>query len=242
MNQKRIQGWLSVALLGTSLWSGTPVYANDIGKEMKIMPNQPQVSRLGVDLSKDYAVWIVEDDHAITLYDLKDQKETRIVANDSEKKYLQVDGDYIAWVDTRNNSNGDVYMYDIKSKKEMRLTDGKAVPSEVSLQDNLVVWTDKRNGSSDIYCYDISKNAEKRISESGKASHPSVSSSYVAWEDERNGNADVYYYSFSKNEESRVSTSKFNQTKPFVSNGKIVYEDDRNDSKDIYMYTRKSVV
>ncbi|MFY0545238.1 hypothetical protein [Brevibacillus sp. H7] len=237
MKHRRIQGWLSAALLAASFWSGTPAQAEEIGTEMKIVPDQPQPSKAGIDLSKNYAVWISENDtdRAITLYDLKEKTETRVVANGTQKSYLKVDGNYIAWIDSRHGGT-DVYLYDIAKKTERRLTSGTAAASELEIQGSYVVWTDERDGKSDIYAYDINKNQELRVSQSGKASHPTVGNGYVAWEDQRNGNADIYYYSLSKRQEYSASTHRSQQKNPNMVGTKIVYEDSRNQNKEVYLY------
>ncbi len=237
MKIRRVQGWLSVALLAASFWSGTPAQAEEIGTEMKIVPDQPQPSKAGIDLSKHYAVWISENnaDQAITLYHLEEKTETQIVANGSQKSFLKVDGNYVAWIDARHGGT-DVYLYDIVKKTERRLTNGTAVASELDLQGNYVVWTDKREGKSDIFAYDITKGEELRVSQSGKASHPTVSNANVAWEDERNGNADIYYYSLSKRQEYAATTYRGSQKNPKIVGNEIVYQDDRNKNLEVYKY------
>jgi beta propeller repeat protein len=240
MKHRRIQGWLSVALLAASFWSGTPVQAEEIGTELKIVPDQPQPSQAGIDLSKNYAVWISETDpdQAITLYDLKEKTETRIVANGTQKSYLKVDGNYVAWIDGRHGGT-DVYLYDIAKKTERRLTKGNAVASELDIQGNHVVWTDRRDGKSDIYVYDLTKNEELRVSQSGKASHPTVSNGNVAWEDQRNGNADIYYYSLSNRQEYSATTYRGDQKNPKMVGNEIVYQDSRNNNLEVYKYDIK---
>lgn len=104
------------------------------------------------------------------------------------------------------------------------MTNG-AVPSDLSLGGNYAVWTDKRDGGSDIYAYDIKNDREFRVSQSGKASHPSVSKTYITWQDERNGNSDVYFYNIPAQEEGYVTLNKGDQKNPSIAPGYIVYED-----------------
>lgn len=56
MKRKPMQGLLAAALLVTSLWTGTPAFANSIGQEIKIDVSQPEVSKDGFDISKEYAI------------------------------------------------------------------------------------------------------------------------------------------------------------------------------------------
>jgi beta propeller repeat protein len=239
MQGKRVLGWLSSLVLATSLWSGTPASADtEIGKEIEIKPNQPYPSQAGMDLSKDYAVWMNADDstHAIYLYDIEEEEETRIVADGRRKSTPKVDGDYVVWIDYRHNNDGDVYLYNISKQKEQRITGDLAVPSELNIQGNYIVWTDRREGKSDIYAYDIRKRKERKLSTSGKAGSPSVEGPIVAWQDQRNGNYDIYYYNFHKGSEYRVGDNKYDQMHPHVFLGRIVYEDKRHGGRDIYLY------
>jgi len=237
MKHRRIHGWLSVALLAAAFWSGAPAQAEEIGTEVKIVPDQPQPSLAGIDLSKTHAVWVsqTDPDRAITLYHLEDKTESRIVANGSVKTFLKADGNVVAWIDGRHGGT-DVYVYDITKQTERRLTNGSAVASELDVQGNYVVWTDKRGGKSDIYAYDLSKNEELRISQSGKASHPTVSNGNVAWQDQRNGNADIYYYNLSRRQEFAATTYRGDQKHPRIVGTQIVYEDSRNKYQDVYQY------
>lgn len=225
MKQRRIQGWLAASLLVASFWSGTPAFASGLGKEVKVVANQPQPSNAGIDISKKYVVWIAKDDkeNAVVLLDFDESKETRIGNDGHPKTNPQVDDNYAAWIDQKNG-NGEIVVYDIDKKKEKRLTSG-AVPSELSLGGNYLVWTDKRDGGSDIYAYDIKNEREFRVSTSGKASHPSVSKTYIAWQDERNGNSDIYFYNITEQKEGYATLNKGDQTNPYVATGTIVYED-----------------
>ncbi len=239
MKKKRIQGWLAVAALVTSLWSGTPVHAESIGKEVEIKPDQPQPSRAGVDLSKDYAVWMNEGDqeYAIVVYDLDNHSEKRIENNGYKKTEPKVDGNIVVWIDYRNSEKGDVYLYDLQKKEEKRLTTDGAVPEDVNVDGNVVVWTDKRNGQSDVYAYNLSGGKLIQLSASGKASSPAVSKNYVVWQDQRNGNWDIYGYSLSTGKEEQITKNSAGQLHPAIYNGDIVYEDMRNNNKELYLYS-----
>jgi beta propeller repeat protein len=144
------RGWLAAALLVTSLWSGTPAFAYSIGEEVKIDVSQPEISKAGFDISSDYAVWMVEGENTITLYDLDKNTETDIGDKNSTKTNPYVDGNYVVWIDSRDGGS-DVYMYDIAKKKETRITDGSAEVSSLEIAGKNIVWADKREGGSDIY-------------------------------------------------------------------------------------------
>jgi beta propeller repeat protein len=236
MKRNPIRGLMAAAFLATTLWSGTPAFASDIGEEIRIDGGQPSVSKAGFDISGDYAVWIVEGEKTITLYDLEEETEIKIGDKQSDKTSPRVDGQYVVWIDSRHGGS-DVYLYDIGMKKETRLTDGTAKPAELEISDNNVVWTDHRDGKSDIYLYNIKTGEVTRVSNSGKASHPAVSSNYVAWEDDRNGNADIYYYEIDKKQEKAATTNRSDQTNPSLYLDQIVYENDKSGDADIYVYS-----
>ncbi|MFS0558618.1 hypothetical protein [Brevibacillus sp. 179-C9.3 HS] len=230
MKRKPMQGMLAAALLVTSLWSGTPVYASSIGEEEKIDGSQPSISSAGYDIAKKYAVWMVEGENAITLYNLDKGTQIEIGDKKSEKTNPKVDGNYVVWIDSRDGGS-DIYLYDIEKEKESRLTSGSASVEGLEIADKRVVWTD--NG--DVYLHDISTGDTEIVSASGKASNPVVSNGYVAWEDDRDGNDDIYYYDIKAKQEKAAVTDKGDQGRPSIFSNQIVYE--HKSSGDLYSYS-----
>ncbi|MED4586048.1 hypothetical protein P9578_25155 [Brevibacillus choshinensis] len=230
------QGWLAAAILVTSLWSGTPAFAKGIGDEIKIDVSQPEIAKTGFDISADYAVWMVEGDKTITLYELDDNSELKIGDKSSTKTSPRVDGNYVVWLDTRDGGS-DVYMYDISKKKETLLSSGSAKASHVEISGKNVVWDDKSQDGSDIYQYNITSGDVEQISTSGKASNPTVSDTYIAWQDERNGNADIFYYNLKTKSEKPGVTSRGDQLNPSIYGDQITYEEDSDEYSQISTYS-----
>lgn len=236
MKRKPMQGWLAAALLVTSLWNGTPAFAYSIGEEVKIDVSQPEISKAGFDISSDYAVWMVEGEDTITLYDLDKNTESKIGDDNSTKKNPYVDGDYVVWLDSRDGGS-DVYMYDISKKKEKRITSGSAEVSQLEIAGDNVVWADESEGGSDIYLYNISTGDTKRITTSGKASNPTASDSYIAWEDTRSGHADIYYYDVKAKREKAAVTTRGDQVRPSIHQHQIVYVNKSSEYNQIQLYS-----
>lgn len=236
MKLKPRQGWMAAALLVTSLWSGTPAFASSIGKEIKIDVGQPEIAKTGYDISADYAVWMVEGENTITLYDLDSNSETKIGNKNSSKTSPRVDGNYVVWIDSRDGG-ADVYMYDISKQKETRLTDGSAKVTQLEIAGKNVVWDEQSNGASDIYLYNITSGESEQISTSGKASNPSVGDTYVAWQDRRNGNEDIFYYDIKAGQEQEAVTTRGDQVNPSVYGDQIVFEDQSDSYSQISVYT-----
>lgn len=230
MKRKPIQGLMAATLLVTSLWSVTPALASSIGVEEKLDASQPEISDAGYDISKKYAVWMVEGAETVTLYHLDKGTQTQIGDNESEKNNPKVDGDYIVWLDSRDGGS-DVYLYDIAKKRETRLSSGSASVDGLEIADKKVVWTD--NG--DVYLYNISTGETEIVSAIGQATNPTVSSAYVAWEDGRNGNDDIYFYDIKKKQEKAAVTAIGDQGSPSISSNHIVYE--HQTSGDLYAYS-----
>lgn len=240
MKKKRTQGLLAVAILAASLWSGPVVYADEtVGQEVKIEGSQSNPSgTAGIDLTKDYAVWVStndDDDEAIVIYGRKDDQEVKVAANGNKKSYVKVSGNYLVWLEDSNNRK-DIYLYDISSKKQTKITGQEAKPTELEFDGSHIVWTDERGGQSNIYSYDLAKKSEQKISSSNTASSPDVNGSWVVWEDERNGNSDIYAYNFDTKKEKRATTNKYEQSNPAVDRGVVVYEDRREGVSHIYSY------
>jgi beta propeller repeat protein len=234
MTRKPIQSMLAAAMLVTTLWSGTPALANSVGKEVKISSAQPQISTEGLDISKDYAVWIGEGEKTITLYDLEQGTMTKIGDSRSTKTNPKVDGNYVVWIDSRHGGS-DLYLYDIGRRKEKRITSESTVASDIEISGDHIVWTDDRDRGTDIYLYDISEDEEEKISDSGSATKPTVGTSYVAWQDERNKDADIYYYDIKEQEEKKAVVSSGKQENPVIHGDQIVYEHLGGDQ--LYMYS-----
>lgn len=235
MKRKPIQGWLTAAVLVTSLWSGTPAFAYSIGEEVKIDANQPEVSEAGFDIAKNYAVWMIEGEKTITLYDLEENTETKIGDKNSTKTSPHVDGDYVVWLDSRHGGS-DVYLYDLSKKKETRVTNGSEA-AQLEISGNNIVWADKREGGSDVYLYNISTGEEQKISTSKKASNPTTSDSFIAWEDTRNGNPDIYTYDIKNKRERAGVTSKGDQLHPALYLDNVIYENQNSGISQIHVYS-----
>jgi len=236
MKRRPLQGLLAAALLVTSLWSATPAFAYSLGEEIKIDASQPEIDKTGYDISADYAVWKVEGEKTITLYDVDDSSELKIGSKTSTKTNPRVDGNYVVWIDTRDGGS-DVYLYDISKKKESLISSGSAKLTNLEIQGKNVVWDDKSQGGSDIYLYNLTSGEVEQITTSGKASNPTVDDTYVAWQDERNGNADIYYYNLKTKAEKAAVTARGNQVNPAVSEGYIVFEDQSGEYSQIGLHT-----
>lgn len=235
----RMQGMLAALVLAASLWSTTPVHAESIGSEESITSSQLSVTKKGMDLTDKYAVWVSSDEdnkQSIVLYSLDNEKGERIAESSSTKSSPVVAGNYIAWIDY-TRKDGDIYLYDITSKKDpIRVTDSnfKAIDREIQISDNYLVWTDARD--KNIYACDLTNGTTTKVSSSGKASHPAVSSKYVAWQENGTNDSDIFYYDFKMKKTYLAVKNSDNQKNPDIYDDMIVYEDDRNDLTEIYEY------
>ncbi|MED1792676.1 hypothetical protein P4V54_08310 [Brevibacillus nitrificans] len=235
MKRRPVQGLMAAALLVTSLWSATPAFASSrLGEEVKIDVSQPEVDKAGFDISADYAVWMVEGEKTITLYDLDDNSETQIGNKSSAKTSPRVDGNYVVWIDSRDGGT-DVYMYDVSKKKESLVSSGSKV-TQLEISGKNIVWDDKSDKGTDIYLYNITSGDVEQITNSGEASNPSVGDTYVAWQDERNGSSDIYTYNLKTKAEKAAVTTRGDQVNPSISEDHVVFEDQSGDYKQIGSY------
>ncbi|GED32702.1 hypothetical protein P9G84_26110 [Brevibacillus centrosporus] len=235
MKRRPVQGLMAAALLVTSLWSASPAFASSrLGEEVKIDVSQPEVDKAGFDISADYAVWMVEGEKTITLYDLDDNSETQIGNKSSAKTSPRVDGNYVVWIDSRDGGT-DVYMYDVSKKKESLVSSGSKV-TQLEISGKNIVWDDKSDKGTDIYLYNITSGDVEQITNSGEASNPSVGDTYVAWQDERNGNYDIYTYNLKTKAEKAAVTAKGDQVNPSISEDVIIFEDQSGEYNQVSSY------
>lgn len=188
----------------------------------------------------------------IFLYDIADDSTVQITADEGGQVSPDVWGDYIVWMDNRNdntqdkNPEWDIYLYQISTKTEILITKASGIHTNPEINDNKVVWEDGRNfkgesalrwgsnlpeNNTDIYMYDIETGRETAIAtEKLQECSPFVYGDYIAWEDRNQGkyDAEIYLYNISTKEKTRITQDKYDQRNPKIYDKYLVWMDERN--------------
>ncbi|MDD1664859.1 MAG: hypothetical protein LUQ32_05850 [Methanomicrobiales archaeon] len=146
------------------------------------------------DLSGGRVIWIdYPTAPAVYLYDILGKTVKRVTNKTGIQGAPALDGDRIAWADTRNDY-AEIYVLDLKTGVETNVTSDNTNHFTPAISGDRVVWVDFRNGNRDIYLYDLAARRELAVTSSeGQQVNPQIAGCTVAWADTRNGSYDVYY-------------------------------------------------
>jgi len=131
-------------------------------------------------------------DRDVWMYDFSTRTETKLTSNSQDQSSPVIFGDYVAWIDDKDLSEGrrELSLYNIQNKEQFTLETGEVVKTaylyDLSLNDNKIVWVDNRNKNKDIYFYDINSGIERRITFNSKDQiYPRIYNNYIVWVDYR---------------------------------------------------------
>lgn len=108
---------------------------------------------------------------------------------------LALSGDRAVWADRRTvtegaSSNTDIFLADASDPDagERQLTSDSAPQREPDISGRWVAWTDHRDGNQDIFAYDLTADAEVRITdEEINQFSPTLAGDQLVWLDGRDG-------------------------------------------------------
>jgi beta propeller repeat protein len=146
------------------------------------------------DLSGGKVIWIDDPSGpAVFVYDLSEKTIRRVTNRTGIKGIPALDGDRIAWADTRSDY-AQIYVLDLVTMAETQVTTDDVNHFTPAISGDRVVWVDFRNGERDIYLYDLAARREQPVTTNlGDQVGPQIAGCTVAWADNRNGSYDVYY-------------------------------------------------
>lgn len=176
---------------------------------------------------------------------------------------------YIAWWDTRDGANGEIYFKRSENYGQVWYGDQRlTVNTASSLKPSVavsgryvyVVWYDLRDGNSEIYFKRSTDNgltwgADTRLTFNASASEfPNVAAVganvYVAWQDKRNINWDIYFkrstnYGATWGSDTRLTTSTADQVNPSIAawgyDVDVVWTDNRYGASNTEIFLRRSL-
>ncbi|MHC1754927.1 MAG: PKD domain-containing protein [Methanosarcina sp.] len=172
--------------------------------------------------------------------------EIRLTKNESGQYIPAINGNRIAWTDTRNDNedeNYDIYMYDLSAFREKQITTNESWQRSPEIYNNRIVWVDNRSGNWDIYMYDLSTSEETQITTNkSNQFNPVIYGNRIVWTDERNGvgNTDIYIYDCLTSRETQITTSVLRDLGIAIYGDRILWAVNREyqdaGNTDIYVY------
>lgn len=195
---------------------------------------------------------VCTDSKQVYLLDITNKKRTLVTNFASKKSNLRLYGDYIAWLDDREqkaaNYKTDVFLYNLKTKEEKRLTASPAIRRNLNLSGENIAWLEQDSLSGDnwrnneIHAYNILSNKEiysSTIKSTKNGLH--LKDNKLIWADSRKGHDtgcencsdnrfDIYIYDFSTGEERAIVESPYLKANPDLYGDSLVWSDYRNKS------------
>lgn len=176
--------------------------------------------------------------------------ETLITTNTSlsNQKFPAISGDWIVWVDNRNdileeNYYTDIFAYNVVTGEEKQITPPASFADHPSISGTKIVYEDWRDEDpdTDIYLYDLATNTETRITDyPNYQQFPSISGNSLVWQDNLDyGDSttfpDVFFREIGTIADSLLTpdTATSSQAYPAISMSKVIWED--LDDENVYM-------
>ena len=131
-------------------------------------------------------------------------EEKRITEAPARRMGLEISGEWLVWMDSRNDTSGshsefDIYAYNLRTGEEIPAAVGPGSQRSPAIHGNTMVWADNRNspvmgttkaGCSncpenrfDIYGLDLTTGEERVLVQSGHLNQaPDISGTHLAWQ------------------------------------------------------------
>lgn len=176
--------------------------------------------------------------------------ETLITTNASlsNQRFPAISGNWIVWVDNRNdnlevNYYTDIFAYNVVTGQEKQITPPASFADHPSISGTKIVYEDWRDEDpdTDIYLYDLDTNTETRITDyPNYQQFPSISGNSLVWQDNLDyGDSttfpDVFLWEIGAVTDSLLTpdTTTSSQAYPAISGSKVIWED--LDDENVYM-------
>ncbi len=178
------------------------------------------------------------DNYDIYMYDLGEDKETRLTDNSSDQKHPFIHGNKVVYKDNRNG-NWDIYLYNLDTKKETQITSDSKNQYYPSIYDDKIAYLHEVSESNfQLKVYDLDKKTTEICADDVYGSVPPYiydnKVAAVAY-----ANEEIWLENVGDDSGTRVaealSGNNFRNGLGVFKN-KVVYSEDTSGSYDIYLY------
>ena len=136
-------------------------------------------------------------------------EEKRITEAPARRVGLEISGEWLAWMDSRNDGSGshsefDIYAYNLRTGEEIPAAVGPGSQRSPAIHGNTMVWADNRNSPAmgttkagcsncpenrfDIYALDLTTGEERVLVQSGHLNQaPDINGTHLAWQTQEPG-------------------------------------------------------
>lgn len=189
---------------------------------------------------KDKIVYMDDrsDNYDIYMYDLGEDKETRLTDNSSDQKHPFIHGNKVVYKDNRNG-NWDIYLYNLDTKKETQITSDSKNQYYPSIYDDKIAYLHEVNENNyQLKVYDLDKKTTEICADDVYGSVPPYiydnKVAAVAY-----ANEEIWLENVGDDSGTRVavalSGNNFRNGLGVFKN-KVVYSDDSSGNYDVYLY------
>lgn len=169
-------------------------------------------------------------------------------ASTSSQRFPAISGDWIVWVDNRNdnlevNYYTDIFAYNVVTGEEKQITPPASYADHPSISGTKIVYEDWRDDDpdTDIYLYDLDTDTETRITDyPDYQQFPSISGNRIVWQNNLDyGDSttvpDVFLREIGTITDSLLTpdTATSSQAYPAISGSKVIWEN--MDDGNVYM-------
>ena len=146
----------------------------------------------------------------------------------------------VVWQDFRNPGWGEIYLKKLGIGEVKRITDDSYSQYYPAIFENWVVWSDKRNTQSDLYGYNLLRQAEIRLTDTPENEmRPFVHGKWVVYEEDSAGVliTNLRLLHLSNLATMQLTNFDSEKEKPGLASGKIIWQDKRTGNSKVMIGT-----
>jgi len=146
----------------------------------------------------------------------------------------------VVWQDFRDPGWGEIYLKDLRTGEVKRITDDPYSQYYPAIFENWIVWSDKRNTQSDLYGFNLLRQAEIRLTDTPEnETRPFVNGKWVVYEEDSAGVLKTNLRILNLSNLACIQLTNFDSEKerPALASGKVIWQDKRTGNSKVMIGT-----